>query len=855
MRVPLCVLAVCLLMSIGALQAGAERVVVWQEDFEGAVPGWIEQTGICRGLGTHRENVHFVGVTDEHAASGTHSLKIDLTLEGYGLDFFLPLPRPVLLQAHPVVQFKLWSGGTQMVPRMRYRSGPYFDRFRYIRGHRVRTEGEWELWEIDTSTVEVIPPTGYVSDFVLYAYHDYVDEQGRNIVWLDDIRVTADLPEGYQRQLYRVMTQVRLEEEKRQQEARKALRQRCSRLVKEFQSVLARYDSRSSPGDLEGTIAQLQARVEDYCAGLVPQAREYLQRATTDPLDEQVVSWLEEHHRLLRRAVNVLVGLSSYPVKWRKLPYWIGTHDPTLRDRVLPDSFPPVAAPAGELSVAACRGEYEPVSLVVETSVKLEGVMVEVSDLLGPDASIPAQAVDVRWVKRWWQAGYSLGETNKPQLVPELLLKDDDFVTVSPDIKSHQNTLKNPEAPRDAKILQPCTIPAGSNKQIWLTVHVPDDTPPGTYRGTVTVSFANAEELAVPLTLRVYPFELADTYLDYAIYHRGRITDDLSPPPLYSKAKSPRQYELELRDIKQHGIRLPGICTSFGRNPDGTYDFSRLRIEMEIRKRVGLMDGPIWLMNTPVDFRGVVAAKDEAARQEVIAKSLEAYRAWEEFRKQNGYPEAMFYAIDEADMQTLIKERPLMKALHEAGGKIAVAASTGYFPYVGQYLDCAIIAHYPQISEMRASQALGHRVWVYARPQLGVEDPEVYRRNYGLLVWQRGEDGVCSYAYQDTMPEHAPNPYDDFDDPRYRDHVMAYPTVDGVIDTVQWEGFREAVDDTRYLTTLLDAINQAKAEPKASQLGQQAEQWLESVDIEGDLTAIRREMAKWIIRLQAATGQ
>ena len=51
------------------------------------------------------------------------------------------------------------------------------------------------------------------------------------------------------------------------------------------------------------------------------------------------------------------------------------------------------------------------------------------------------------------------------------------------------------------------------------------------------------------------------------------------------------------------------------------------------------------------------------------------YRAWEESREQNGYPEAMFYAIDEADVQTPLKEYPLMKALHEAGGETAAAIS------------------------------------------------------------------------------------------------------------------------------------------------------------------------------------
>ena len=58
------------------------------------------------------------------------------------------------------------------------------------------------------------------------------------------------------------------------------------------------------------------------------------------------------------------------------------------------------------------------------------------------------------------------------------------------------------------------------------------------------------------------------------------------------------------------------------------------------------------------------------------------------------------------------------------------------------------------------------------------------------------------YAYQHQF---GPSIWNDFDDvaDHYRDHVFAYPTTDGVIDTVQWEGWREGVDDTRYVASLI----------------------------------------------------
>jgi hypothetical protein len=77
---------------------------------------------------------------------------------------------------------------------------------------------------------------------------------------------------------------------------------------------------------------------------------------------------------------------------------------------------------------------------------------------------------------------------------------------------------------------------------------------------------------------------------------------------------------------------------------------------------------------------------------------------------------------------------------------------------------------------------------------------------------------------------------------------MAYPTVDGVVDTVQWEGYREGVDDTRYLATLLRAID--RSPPGRRSDADAARRWLNDLDIDGDLDAIRSAMIDWILKLQ-----
>jgi hypothetical protein len=102
-----------------------------------------------------------------------------------------------------------------------------------------------------------------------------------------------------------------------------------------------------------------------------------------------------------------------------------------------------------------------------------------------------------------------------------------------------------------------------------------------------------------------------------------------------------------------------------------------------------------------------------------------------------------------------------------------------------------------------------------------------------------------SYHYQHGFG----HVWNDFDDPTYRDHVFAYPTFDGVIDTLQWEGFREGIDDVRYLTTLVQRIEQAKTDPAKQRLAKEAEQWVATIDVAADLDGLRGKTVEWILRL------
>lgn len=106
-----------------------------------------------------------------------------------------------------------------------------------------------------------------------------------------------------------------------------------------------------------------------------------------------------------------------------------------------------------------------------------------------------------------------------------------------------------------------------------------------------------------------------------------------------------------------------------------------------------------------------------------------------------------------------------------------------------------------------------------------------FRRSFGLRLWAARYNGALESAYQQGFGHIC----DDFDDPALRDRNFTYLTADGVAGTIQWEGFREAVDDLCYAATLDGVI--AQIGPDRAKLAAEA----------------RVQMAYWITKLWGPT--
>ncbi len=514
--------------------------------------------------------------------------------------------------------------------------------------------------------------------------------------------------------------------------------------------------------------------------------------------------------------------------------------------RILPTPDPPESV-SPSVSLRACRGEYEPASFVV---YPLEGPVVldvSVTDLKGPAAAIPAAAVDLRTVKRWYQAG---GVERFPinrglrLLTPELLLKDDQLVRVDHEKKENYVKLTFPDhtvkwlwisSPkttpqekdvsveampiRDAETLQPVAIPRYTAKQFWVTVHVPQDAPPGNYQAAIELRSAGKLLATLPLRLEVLPFDLQPNHLESSIYfHWGLNLQVEGRGTVQHRTRSVAQYTAELKDLLAHGVDNPTLGVPF--------DSGLLPLALKLRRQVGLKNDHLYYLT----------AYTWATPPEKVKQIIK-------IAKQFGFSDVYFYGRDEARGEKLKAQRATWQAIHEAGGKVFVAGSKGHnFPAMGDLQDLLVCYGDPSKEEAALWHSKGHKIFCYANPQSGIEAPETYRRNFGLLLDVNDYDGGMTYIYY--------HGWNDYNIGRYRQHNFVYPTADGVIDTIQWEGYREGLDDLRYLATLRKAIHSAEQSgaARAEDIAA-AKAFLDHMDVSGDLYALRDQMIAWILKL------
>ena len=505
---------------------------------------------------------------------------------------------------------------------------------------------------------------------------------------------------------------------------------------------------------------------------------------------------------------------------------------------ILPDSRIDDELLGNQLDLTATPGEYEPATFVLRTLKDEPEVTFEISNLKdGNGALIPAAALNLRIVKCWFQgpAAWRNEAAGKrpPILVPELLLKDDALVRV--DFEKEENWLRHgtgkdanyenistlednnnlwqktmpiKEYPiYDAKVLQPIDLKAGRNQQFHLLLHVPKDAAPGEYTGTIVAKSRDKTLAEFHLHAHVLPFLLPEARTCYdidkpyytSIYYNSTLVDD-ERAGITSYYRNAEQIQAELANLVAHGVMYP---TSYQLNcPETRPEIADVafRRMLRLRKEAGMPNRPIHLISNPkINMTGLTTSEEDLAK--LTAKATEYLNVVEQ---ELGHRDVYFYGLDEAKGDALREGIPFFRAIQKSGAKtfnsgyMAKTLPPGNFAVVGEVLDLLICCAESDPSEAERWHSKKHEIWSYGYPQSSNENPLPFRRNFGYVIYKCNYDGVCTFCYYLGFG----HPWNDFDSTIQRDMNFVYPTADGVVDTVAFEGVREGFDDVRYVTLM-----------------------------------------------------
>ena len=536
----------------------------------------------------------------------------------------------------------------------------------------------------------------------------------------------------------------------------------------------------------------------------------------------------------------------------------------------LPDLYPVDGEANVPVRIVAAQGEYEPGAFTVYPLADLGKVAFSLTPFRSAEGqTLPAEQLDLKLLKVWYQnknAWYSYFGDTGFKLVAELLLNDEDLIRVDESAGANYARLTAPDGtvtsrwlnpPRemdvrfpwhyrgthlfapmrpdfaDAATLRPVALGSGRFTTFFLTAHATTNTAPGLYTGSVRLTRQNAAIGEIPVAIRVLPFALPapkcyfDTEKDFLTASYSYISLDMIMEENGGDLElAKRQLREVLRNQVTHNQLIHWMRGDREREN---------RLMIDIMREVG--------MRTDMLLGGVgVRGGSSRAEREAAAR-----RAAQWFDQVVGHHNVFVGYGDEPGASWLVGARPIYEAYQRAGFKFIIAGGDSVFYKAGYIYDWHNVAKWPEVdTSTRIWNEVGnaHVAW-YAAMHVGPENPAFNRRQYGLANYLANYSATCNYA-------HHFGPYND-DSTTYRPMVFAYGVHGGVLDTIQWEGYREGIDDIRYATALKRLAQTAARSPslETRYAGNKALQYMATLSrTDGDLQTVRYEMIQRILALR-----
>ena len=572
--------------------------------------------------------------------------------------------------------------------------------------------------------------------------------------------------------------------------------------------------------------------------------------------------------------------------------WWV---DPYGDKPYLPDAEPAGGVVTNVLGLAAARGEIETVSFSVRPDRDLARVDFIPSDLKGPDgATIPASAADFALVKCWyraegrWGTSWS-GHTGRPTLINDLVIHDNDLIRVQEGEDYDDRTIllrmSYPEGPvwvdmkkhgranthfrhevfpvMDAKKFVPFDLKKGRFQQYWFTWKVPADAKPGLYRGTLAVKENGKDLDSLKVELEVYPFALPVPRTHYDTARRFTVSWMGTPAidDILKHGKDLASAEAKVfniyKSMVEHNSHEPSGPGMFKENSTDDLNVRSLIL----MRRAGmdcdmLINGPsgefTWAANPEAPF--IPPEKDPELYKRMRAQYLKKLEVQASVYDQYlGHRNNYFSGPDECGSYMHRRLYGFFTDIHRMGmdtwGDSGVARDVSWSLGLD---DAPAAARHTEAWEWHNGSA---RIVTYAGTFSGPSCPDIWRRTKGLRYYYADFDGLHEYVLYYNRWNH----WNDFKwRGNYTQMQIVYPSYDGIIETLAWQGVREAIDDIRYLSLLRLRAEAAmkSSDPKVRAAGRRNFVWMDLQDPERviDLHAFRREVARRCCELIALVG-
>lgn len=376
-------------------------------------------------------------------------------------------------------------------------------------------------------------------------------------------------------------------------------------------------------------------------------------------------------------------------------------------------------------------------------------------------------------------------------------------------------------------------VKGGTDQSVWLTIHIPQGAPPGSFLGSVKIK-GDQGERSLPIRLTVYPLTLPeDRHLKVTEwYNTNNFERFHGIEEKYSREwfTMLSRYAANMAAHRQNVFQVPVSTIGISKSANGAFkfDFRRFDEIADVFWDTGKMDyletGELakfkddWF-STEILLKDMKVGDDETGKvMTVPGKEVVPYllAALENHLRQKGWlDKTLFHIKDEPSLHNALAWRGMSSYVHEYAPslkRIDAIETT----YLLEDIEVAV----PKLDALGTwfqsydqARQNGTEIWFYTvgiyqgtqYPNKTIDMPLIDNRILHWLNYRFDATGFLHWGWNQWTDD----PYHNVGQ-HIGDAWHVYPIRDGVVNSLRWEEMRNGIQDYEYFWMLENRIRALK---------------------------------------------